>query len=125
MTRKLLAALLGFGGSLPFLYLGVSAVLGAIDWSEGDRWLLLFLGAVSVLYGIASLMLIGLAWYRPSPRLHLVPAALGALLVCAWALASLDYGTLSGLEWASVIGLATMAGLVWCSVRVLSRSVAA
>jgi len=121
VTKKLIFSLPGLAGCLPLLYLGGSAVVGALGSAEnGNRWLLLFFAAATAVYGISGLVLIGVAWCRPGPQLHLVAAALGVFVVLVWIVGSLDYGSLSGLDWASVIALALLAFFVWFSVRLLS-----
>jgi hypothetical protein len=125
VTKKLFLALLGLIGSLPFLYLGLSAVLGALAWTETSGVILLLLGAANVAYALASLVLIGLAWHRPSGRWHRISACCGGSLVLAWAVASLDSGGLSGLEWGTVLGLGFMAALIWSAILFIARDAAA
>jgi hypothetical protein len=121
VIKKLLASLPGFAGCLTILYFGVSAI-GALGSAETEiRRPLLVFGGATLAYAISGLLLIGIAWRRPRPTLHLLAAALGILAISVWIFSSLDCGIVSGLEWASVIALAVVAFFVWLSVRLLSR----
>lgn len=113
------------GTVLNVFWSALSAVVSVLFLGHGS-WLLsqseletgvLAVAAVTLLYGVFSLVLLVLAWAKPNKHLALwALLAAGAFLLFQFAV-SLDLGIISGLEWAALLLVALLLSANWIGVR--------
>ena len=68
-------------------------------------------------YGVASLVLVGLAWVRPHGRLHLISIFMAAILFILWVVVSFDSDKISGLEFYSLFGVFALLWINWFAIK--------
>jgi hypothetical protein len=78
-------------------------------------------GVFSIIYGVAGLAALALAWLRPFRGLASVAGTLAAIQVVLFVIGSLDLGMISGLEAASIIVAAFAVSVNWYAVHLLVR----
>lgn len=78
-----------------------------ISQADGDA-LAIFGGVISALYGVSNALLIGAAWFRPSPRIGRHSRWVACVFAILYLLACLDSGMVSGLEFLSFLALSVV-----------------
>jgi len=101
--------------------LGASAVfcwLGATYLSlAAGEVLIILLGTFVLAYGITSTVLLGVAWWRPKPKLRLISQSAAAAVLALWFAGSMDSWRISGHEAWSILGIALLLFFNVASVR--------
>jgi hypothetical protein len=116
MNRKnIWTAILALGSaviSISFAFFGA----GALVSTAPPRATVLF-GALLFLYGMVTLILLGLAWFRRQPALAKVSKFGGLAFFAAVFVGSLDVGMISGLEWLMLMFVGSLLWLQFVAVR--------
>jgi hypothetical protein len=92
-----------FATSAVFCWLGVTY----LSLAAGEE-LIILLGAFVLAYGITSIFLLGMAWWRPKPKLRLISQWAAAAVLALWVAGSMDSWRISGHEAWSILGIALL-----------------
>lgn len=116
MNRKnIWTAILALGSaaiSILFAFSGISALVSAAP----PRATVLF-GAFLLLYGVAALILLGVAWLRRQPILAKLSKFSGLAFFTVVFVGSFDVGMISGLEWVMLIFVGSLLWLQFVAIR--------
>lgn len=110
--RAILLTVTSLAASTVFCWLGAIY----ISLASGDL-LIILLGAFVLMYGITSIVLLGMAWWRPKPQLRPIAQWSAGAVLILWLAGSMDSWRISGMEAWSILGAALLLFFNVASVR--------
>jgi hypothetical protein len=105
-------SLASLAASALFCWLGITF----LSLAAGDV-LAVLVGTIAMAYGILSVALLGLAWFRPKPQLRQIMQWAATVVLALWFAGSMDSWSISGLEAWSILGIALLLFFNVASVR--------
>ena len=102
----------------------ISSVFVIVGFSAVDKEASLFINIFGLsigMYGLASLILLFVAWRLKQKYAHKLCFLLSIIFLCGYVIGSLDVGMISGLEWYGILVVTALVFFNWNAIKSVNK----